>query len=542
MPTYDFKQIEKKWQKRWEKSGLFAAKEDKKFLKERRKYILDMFPYPSAQGLHVGHPEGYTASDILARFYKMRGYNVLHPMGWDAFGLPAENYAIKTGRHPRVTTEENIARMKKQIQSLGLAYDWSREINTTAPEYYKWTQRIFLEIWKRGLAYEAVVPINWCPSCKTGLANEEVVDGKCERCKTEVQKKDMKQWLLRITAYADRLLADLEKLDWPEKIKEMQRNWIGKSEGAEINFKVVRETESPKTLGKKDEIKIEYKESDIPVFTTRLDTVYGVSAIVLAPEHPLAPCIVAPEYKKEVFEYIERVKKETEIERASEEREKTGVPLGVAATNPFSGEKVPIWIADYVLAGYGTGAVMMVPAHDIRDFAFAKKYGLDICQVVAPTELEKGIKTLEGAYVEDGILVNSEEFSGLTSRDARQKMADFAESKKFGVRQINYHLRDWVFSRQRYWGEPIPLIFCENCRKQAENQRARIQNSAPKAHLPRAEKLNSGELLNPGWVPVPDDELPLKLPEVERYEPTGTGESPLASIKDWVNTKCPKCG
>jgi len=484
---YNFKEIEQKWQKKWEEDGVFEAKEDKKVPKNKRKYILDMFPYPSAQGLHVGHPEGYTASDILSRYYKMRGFNVLHPIGWDAFGLPAENYAIKTGRHPRATTEENIARMKKQIQSLGFAYDWSREINTTDPAYYKWTQWIFLQMWKHDLAYEAVVPINWCPKDKTGLANEEVINGKCERCGTPVEKKDVRQWMLRITKYAERLLEDLDGLDWPEKIKEMQKNWIGKSEGAEIQFGITN------------------YELRIKVFTTRVDTIFGVSAVVLAPEHPL---ITNDELlimnKQEVNKYIKAAKNKSDLERTELEKEKTGVELkGVKAINPFSGEEVPVWVADYVLSGYGTGAVMMVPAHDERDFAFAKKYKLPIKEVVTSEE-----NNLDKPFTKAGILTDSGEFTGMKSAEAKEKMIKFAEKKGFGEKKINYHLRDWVFSRQRYWGEPIPLVHCEKC----------------------------------GIVSVPEEELPLTLPEVEKYEPTGTGESPLAGISDWVNTKCPKCG
>ena len=646
---HDFKSIEKKWQEKWEKDGANKAED---FSKKPKKYFLVEFPYPSGDGLHVGHCRSYAALDILARKARMDGFNVLYPMGWDSFGLPAENYAIKTGKHPQEITKKNTDNFRRQMKSLGFSFDWSREINTTDPAYYKWTQWIFLQMWKKGLAYKTKMSINWCPKDKIGLANEEVADGKCERCGTSAEKKEMEQWMLRITAYADKLLAGLEEVDYPERVKEQQTNWIGRSEGAEINFKVAREIESPKTLGKKEDIEIKYKELDIPVFTTRLDTIYGVSAIVLAPEYPLVACLAAPERKKEVYKYIEKVKKETEIERVSEESEKTGVPLGVVAINPFTGEKVPVWIADYVLANYGTGAVMMVPAHDSRDFAFAKKYGLEIKDVVVPKRIdmknppEKGKKIVERktihgivrnpktgkilclkwekfpwttfvvggvndgediilaakreireetgylnlefkkvlggpvrseyfaahkdenrvaitsavlfelknekkeavkeneasihecvwmdlkdinyntmtcseldiwlkrlnederAYVDEGTLIYSGKFSGLASPDARRKMADFAESKKFGRRQINYHLRDWVFSRQHYWGEPIPLVFCEKC----------------------------------GVQPVPEDELPVKLPMVKSYEPTGTGESPLANIKSWVNTKCPKCG
>ncbi|MBU4421932.1 leucine--tRNA ligase [Patescibacteria group bacterium] len=492
---YQPNKIEAKWQKYWEQEDLFRAEN---FSKKPKKYILVEFPYPSGDGLHVGHCRSYTALDIIARKSRMDGYNVMYPMGWDAFGLPTENYAIKTGKHPQEVTKKNTDNFRRQMKSLGFSFDWSREINTTDPEYYKWTQWIFLQLYKKGLAYKEKMPINWCPSCKIGLANEEVVDGKCERCGMEVEKREMEQWMLKITAYADKLIEGLKDVDYPERIKEQQINWIGKSEGAEINFKGVH-------FDGKSEI-----EYDIPVFTTRLDTIYGVSALVLAPEHP-----IISNFKfqisnwKKIEKYIKKASKKSEMEKKDAKKEKTGVPLvGFSAINPFTGEKIPVWIADYCLANYGTGAVMMVPAHDERDFVFAKKYGLDIKEVVAPVEIDKGIKTITEAYTDDGILVNSEEFNGLVSRDARVKMISYAESKKFGRKQINYHLRDWVFSRQHYWGEPIPILYCEKC----------------------------------GEVAVPEKDLPVKLPDVKKYEPTETGESPLANIKNWVNTKCPKCG
>ncbi|MEK7211569.1 MAG: leucine--tRNA ligase, partial [Patescibacteria group bacterium] len=528
MLKYNPRRIESKWQRRWRAAKVFQVKEpscaspSRNASDERGKaseggnrekpkfYCLDMFPYPSGEGLHVGHPKGYTATDIISRYKRMRGFNVLHPMGWDAFGLPAENYAIKHKAHPRISTEKNIKRFKKQIQSLGLSYDWSREISTVNPEYYKWTQWIFLQMFKAGLAYEAVVPINWCPKDKTGLANEEVVDGKCERCGTPVEKKDMKQWMLKITAYADRLLEDLDVLDWPEKIKEMQRNWIGRSEGAEINFRGVREWMEGN--------KLKVEEYDIPVFTTRADTLFGVTYIVLAPEHPLIEKLTSREQRASVKKYLSVVANKSDIERQAgtlsvpmstlSVDEKTGVFLGAAAVNPATGEKVPIWVADYVLYGYGTGAVMAVPAHDARDFAFAKKYNLPIKWVIAPPHDVSEARHQDGAYEDAGYLVNSGEFSGLTSADGKVKITDHLESKKLGSRQINYHLRDWVFSRQRYWGEPIPLVHCEKC----------------------------------GIVPVEEKDLPVRLPNVKKYEPTGTGESPLAGIKRWVETKCPKCG
>jgi len=504
---YNPRKIESKWQRKWQAAKVFQAQDD---AKSPKFYCLDMFPYPSGDGLHVGHPKGYTATDIVSRYKRMRGFNVLHPMGWDAFGLPAENYALKHKVHPRISTEKNIKRFKKQIQSLGFSYDWSREVSTIEPEYYKWTQWIFLKLFKAGLAYEAVVPINWCPKDKTGLANEEVVDGKCERCGTPVVKKDMKQWMLKITAYADRLLKDLDGLDWPEKIKEMQKNWIGKSEGVEINFRGTREW--------MDGDKLKMEEYDIPVFTTRADTLYGVTYIVLAPEHPLVGKLVAREMKKQVDAYLNAVKNKSDLERQAgtlsvptatpSAAEKTGVFLGAAVVNPMTGEKVPVWVADYVLYGYGTGAVMAVPAHDSRDFVFAKKYDLPIKWVIAPPHDVSEARHENGAYEDVGTMVNSGEFNGLTSQDGKVKITDHLESKKLGRRQINYHLRDWVFSRQRYWGEPIPLIHCEKC----------------------------------GIVAVPEKDLPVRLPNVKKYEPTGTGESPLAGIKRWVETKCPKCG
>ncbi len=469
---YDFKKIEKKWQDKWEKQGLYKAED---FLKKPKKYLLVEFPYPSGDGLHVGHCRSYTALDIIARKSRMDGFNVLYPMGWDAFGLPTENYAIKTGKHPKEITKQNTDNFRRQMKSLGFSFDWSREINTTDPAYFKWTQWIFLQLWKKGLAYKTKMSINWCPSCKIGLANEEVIDGKCERCGHEAEKKEMEQWMLRITAYAEKLLEGLKEVDYPERVKDSQINWIGRSEGANVKFQISN------------------FKFQIEVFTTRIDTVFGVSAVVLAPEHPL---ITNDELritnKAEVKKYIAKVKKITELDRTSENSEKTGVELeGVQAINPFTGEKVPVWIADYVLAGYGTGAVMMVPAHDTRDFAFAKKYKLPIKEVVT----------------KDEILVDSGEFSGLTSEEARKKMAVWAEKKKIGAVKVNYHLRDWVFSRQHYWGEPIPIVYCEKC----------------------------------GIVPVKDADLPVALPDVKKYEPSGTGESPLVKISDWVNVKCPKC-
>jgi len=487
MPKYDHQKIEAKWQKYWAKYKTFSVKDESS---RPNMYVLDMFPYPSAHGLHVGHPEGYTASDILTRFLTMRGFDVLHPMGWDAFGLPAENYAIKTGTHPKQTTEDNIKNFKRQIQSLGFAYDWDREINTTDPNYYKWTQWIFLKLWGKGLAYEAEIPINWCPQDKTGLANEEVVDGKCDRCGTKVELKNLKQWLLKITDYADRLLDDLEYLDWPEPIKLMQRNWIGKSYGANVDFK------------------IKGSDEKLNVFTTRPDTLFGATYIVVAPEHQIIHKLKDKiDNYKEVAAYIEASQLKTDIDRTDESKIKTGVELkGVKAVNPVNNKEILVWVADYVLISYGTGAIMAVPAHDARDFEFATKFGLKIIEVVRAFDKNDG-EPLSEAYVGEGEIVNSDFLDGLEVSQAKVEIIRWLEEKKLGQESINYKLRDWVFSRQRYWGEPIPLIHCEKC----------------------------------GVVAVPESDLPLLLPEVEKYEPTGTGESPLAGIDEWVNTKCPKC-
>jgi leucyl-tRNA synthetase len=483
---YDHRSIDKKWQSFWDKDKTYKCSEDAAVPKQKRFYCLDMFPYPSGAGLHVGHPEGYTASDILSRYKRMRGYNVLHPMGWDAFGLPAENYAIKTGTHPRISTEKNIETFKRQIKSFGFSYDWDREINTTDPDYFKWTQWIFLKLFEKGLAYEAVVPINWCPSCKTGLANEEVVDGACNRCGTMATKKDLRQWMLKITAYADRLLEGLDDLDWPEPIKLMQKNWIGKSIGAEVDFK------------------IDGSKGSLRVFTTRPDTLFGATYMVLAPEHPIVLEVTTEEHAAEVQEYIEKARQKSDIEREHLLKSKIGVFTGAYAVNPVNGQKIPIWISDYVLITYGTGAIMAVPAHDERDFEFATKFGLKIIQVVSK---DGNPRELTEAYVDEGIAVNSGEYNGMKTPDFKEKISKDLEKKGVGKKTINYKLRDWVFSRQRYWGEPIPLIHCDKC----------------------------------GIVPVPESELPLLLPDVKKYEPTGTGESPLAGIKEWVNTKCPKC-
>lgn len=480
----DFSVIDKKQQEKWYSKNIFKTPEKPS---EKKFYCLDMFPYPSGDGLHVGHPEGYTASDIICRYKRMNGFSVLHPMGWDAFGLPAENYAISTGIHPKIITQKNIDNFRRQIKSFGFSYDWEKEINTTDPQYYKWTQWIFLQIFKRGLAYQDTVPINWCPSCKTGLANEEVFQGRCERCHTPVEKKAIRQWLLKITAYADRLLEDLNELDWPKSTIEMQKNWIGRKEGAEVIFKTAEEN------------------LDIKIFTTRPDTIYGATYLVLAPEHPIVSKIVKPAFKTEVENYVKKASSKTEIERIDTSREKTGVFTGAYAINPVNDRKIPIWISDYVLMGYGTGAIMAVPAHDERDWEFAKKFNLPIEYVVKPENSE--IPT-DKAFCEEGISINSPVINGLKTPQAIEKIIKFFEEKGIGAKKVNYKLRDWVFSRQRYWGEPIPIVHCPKC----------------------------------GTVPVPEKDLPVLLPELEKYQPSGTGESPLVLVENWVNTKCPSCG
>ena len=485
MSKYPFTDIEKKWQKYWQDHDTFHVTEDPSYPRDRRLYVLDMFPYPSGAGLHVGHPEGYTATDIYSRFYRMRGYNVLHPMGFDSFGLPAENYAIKTGTHPRVTTRKNIANFTRQIKSLGMCYDWDREISTCEEDYYHWTQWIFLQLFKKGLAYEAHTPINWCPSCKTGLANEEVKEGMCERCGTPVERRNIRQWMLKITAYADELLKGLDELDWPESVKLMQRNWIGRSEGAAVFFA------------------LEGMDEKLEVYTTRCDTLFGATYMVIAPEHPLVGKLTTPEQKEAVEAYIKAASHKSDLDRTDLAKDKTGVFSGSYAINPVNGKRIPIWIADYVLISYGTGAIMAVPAHDTRDWEFAKKFSLPIIEV-----LKSEVDVNEQAWTEDGIHVNSGFLDGLNKADAIAAMLTFLEEHGCGHKAVNYKLRDWVFSRQRYWGEPIPLVHCDHC----------------------------------GVVPVPEDQLPLRLPEVSKYEPSGTGESPLANIDSWVNTTCPVCG
>jgi leucyl-tRNA synthetase len=486
---YPFDKIEPKWQRYWAEHKTFAARED---TAKKKLYVLDMFPYPSGAGLHVGHPEGYTATDIYCRFHRTRGYNVLHPMGWDAFGLPAEQYAIDTGTHPALTTKKNIDTFRRQIQMLGFSYDWDREVDTTDPEYYKWTQWIFLQLFKKGLAYEAEVPVWWCEGCKAVLANEEVnADGTCDRKgHKNVYRRPLRQWILKITEYATRLLTDLELVNWPESIKEQQRNWIGWSAGAEVDFQMVGGTGVPAC----DKIRI---------FTTRPDTLFGATYMVLAPEHALVEKVTTPQQKAAVDAYRTQATRKSELERTQLEKEKTGVFTGGYAINPVNDEKIPIWVADYVMMGYGTGAIMAVPAHDERDFEFAKKFGLEIRTVVQPPE---GVDPR--GFTGDGIAINSGSITGLPTPDAKKKITTWLEEKGLGKPTVQYKLRDWLFSRQRYWGEPIPIVHCPQ-------------------H---------------GAVPLPESELPLKLPEMKDYTPTDNAEPPLAKATDWVNTTCPQCG
>jgi leucyl-tRNA synthetase len=485
LPKYNPQTIEKKWQNTWDNEQVFRTSDDRS---KKKFYALVEFPYPSGEGLHVGHPRPYTAMDVVARKRRLEGYNVLFPMGWDAFGLPAENYAIQTKIHPSIVTEQNIARFKQQLQSLGFSFDWSRTVNTTDPHYFKWTQWIFLKLFEKGLAYKAEMPINWCPRCKIGLANEEVVDGACERCGNETEVRVKNQWMLKITAYAERLIEDLDLVDYIERVKIQQRNWIGRSEGADVTFKLKDTAE------------------ELVVFTTRPDTLFGATYMVISPEHPiLAKLQDRITNMDEIEAYQREARKKTEFERAELNQDKTGVPVkGVTAINPVNNEEIPVWISDYVLMSYGTGAIMAVPGHDQRDWEFAKEFDLPIIEVV------QGGDVTQEAYTDtqSGIMVNSGFLNGLEVAEAQKKIIAWLEEKGLGTPKVNYKLRDWVFSRQRYWGEPIPLVHCKEC----------------------------------GWVPVPEEELPVRLPQVANYEPTDTGESPLANIRHWVETSCPKCG
>ena len=487
--AYNHKVVEKKWQKVWDDNKAFAATDD---YSKPKYYALVEFPYPSGQGLHVGHPRPYTALDIVARKRRMQGYNVLYPMGWDAFGLPTENYAIKNKIHPKEVTKNNVARFKAQLHSLGYSFDWDREINTTDPEYYKWTQWIFLKLFKAGLAYKKEMPINWCTSCKVGLANEEVVNGVCERCGAPVVRKVKSEWMLKITEYADKLIEGLDTVDYIERVKVSQKNWIGRSTGAEVDFQI---------KGKEDKLRI---------YTTRCDTLFGATYMVVSPEHPLLDKYI-DEIKNwsEIESYREQAARKSDFERSELAKDKTGVAIdGLVAINPVNEKEIPIWVSDYVLMSYGTGAIMAVPAHDERDWEFAKKFNLPLIQVVAKDGEEVDINEAAFTDVATGVLINSGFLNGLQVKDAKEKMIEFLEEKKIGKAKVNYKLRDWVFSRQRYWGEPIPIIHCDKC----------------------------------GYVPLDESELPLMLPEVESYMPTDNGESPLAAMTDWVNVKCPCCG
>ena len=484
--AYDFKKVEKKWQLKWDEEGTFNATND---YKKKKWYGLIEFPYPSGQGLHVGHPRSYTALDVIARKKRLQGYNVLYPIGFDAFGLPAENYAIKTNVHPKITTQKNIAHFTEQLKALGFSFDWSRVVDTTDPNYYKWTQWIFIQLYKHGLAYKATMPINFCTGCKVGLANEEVVNGVCERCGSPVVQKEKSQWMLKITEYAQRLIDDLDEVDFLEKIKVQQRNWIGRSEGAEVEFKIANTDET------------------LQVFTTRPDTLFGATYMVIAPEHKLIEKFADRITNlDEVKDYQNKAALKSDFERAEINKEKTGVEVkGIKAINPLTNQEIPIWISDYVLSSYGTGAIMAVPAHDTRDFEFATKFNLPIIQVVKPADNSE--VELPFTDVETGISVNSGFLTGLSVEDAKRKVTEYLEENKIGAKKVNYKLRDWVFSRQRYWGEPIPMVYCDCC----------------------------------GWVPLDEKDLPLTLPEVEDFLPGENGESPLAKQTEWINTTCPKC-
>ena len=488
--SYNFKNIEKKWQNKWEKEGTFNAKTDYNM---KKWYGLIEFPYPSGQGLHVGHPRSYTAIDIIARKRRLQGYNVLYPIGFDAFGLPAENYAIKTNVHPKITTAKNIAHFTEQLKSLGFSFDWSRVVDTTDPIYYKWTQWIFIQLFKKGLAYKATMPINFCTGCKVGLANEEVVNGVCERCGSPVVQKEKSEWMLKITEYAQRLIDDLDDVDFLDKIKTQQRNWIGRSEGAEVKFKIADSDE------------------ELTVYTTRPDTLFGATYMVIAPEHHLIQKLADKILNlEEIEEYKKKAALKSDFERSEINKDKTGVEIkGIKAINPLTNKEIPIWISDYVLSSYGTGAIMAVPAHDSRDFEFATKFNLPIVQVVKSNDDVKVDLSKEAfTDVATGILINSGFLDGLSVTDAKSKVIKYLEENKIGSKKVNYKLRDWVFSRQRYWGEPIPMVYCECC----------------------------------GWQPIDEKDLPLTLPEIDDFKPGENGESPLAKLDDWINTTCPKCG
>jgi len=526
----DFKLIEDKWQKYWDKhpeiseTGNIEAQTEGSV--RTKKYVLVEFPYPSGSGLHIGHAFSFTGADVYARFNRMMGYNVLFPMGWDAFGLPTENYAIKMKRKPQEITKENTDHFRSQMKRLAYSFDWSREVNTTDPNYYKWTQWIFIQLFKKGLAYKKEMPINWCPSCKIGLANEEVVDGKCERCGAEVSRRNISQWVVKITDYADKLIEGLKGTEFIEKVKQQQINWIGKSEGARIKFKI-------------DDSR--FKSETLEVFTTRPDTLFGATFMVIAPEHPLVESLkskVESERWKEVENYVKDARKKSDMERTELSHDKTGVFSGLYAINPVNNKQIPIWISDFVLASYGTGAIMSVPAHDERDFAFAKKFGLEIVPVIEPTNKGHNFEKEPYVDVDNGKITNSEPINGMVPREAFEKMIKWLEEKGIGERTASYHLRDWIFSRQHYWGEPIPMIHCAKCAmNQMKDFRSKILDYAKKQDIDIKVLEN-----NPGWYPVENEMLPIVLPEVEAYEPTDDGKSPLSKIESFVKCKCPVCG
>ncbi len=506
MSVYEPQKIEQKWQQYWDDRQTFAADTSSK---KKKFFCLVEFPYPSGEGLHVGHPRSYTAMDIMARTRRMQGYNVLYPIGFDSFGLPAENYAIKTGTHPAITTKKNIETFSRQLKSLGFSFDWDRAVSTADPEYYKWTQWIFLKMLKAGLAYRSKMTINWCPKDKIGLANEEVINGNCERCGTQVEKREKEQWMFRITKYADRLIEDLQKVDYLDRIAIQQENWIGRSEGAHVTFALPGFDHS------------------LEVFTTRPDTLFGVTYMVIAPEHELIQSLLEKvENKDEVLAYIDAANKKSDLERTELQKEKTGVELkGVTALNPASGEKIPVWISDYVLASYGTGAIMAVPAHDERDWQFAKKFNIPMTQVVEGGDITEAAHT----DIDNSVLINSGEFNGELARNAIGLVTAWLEDRNLGRKAVSYKLRDWVFSRQRYWGEPIPIVYCEHCYTESTDAVEGVDYSTI-----------DGKKY--AIVSVPDEQLPITLPEVEHYEPTDSGESPLASVEEWVNVPCPTCG
>ena len=540
------KKIEEKWQEKWQEKNIYRAIDGDK--DKEKKYILVEFPYPSGSGLHIGHTFTMTGADIYARKVRMEGNNVLFPMGWDAFGLPTENYAIKTGQKPQLVTKINTDNFRRQMKKLAFSFDWEREINTADPSYYQWTQWIFIQLFKQGLAYKKEKPINWCPSCKIGLANEEVIDGRCERCGAEVISMKLNQWVVRITNYADRLLEGLKKTDFPVKVKKAQINWIGKSQGAKIKFKVQN---------------FKY----IEVFTTRPDTLWGATFMVVAPEHPLIREIQNSKLKtqnniqasnvkiKEIRAYVEQARKKSDLERAELQKDKTGVFTGLYAINPVNNKKIPIWISDFVLSTYGTGAIMAVPAHDERDHAFARKFDLPIIPVIDPPK-KWDFEAKAYTDVDQGTMINSDFINGLAPSEAIKRTIIWLEEREIGQKSVSYHLRDWIFSRQHYWGEPIPMIFCKHCSQKIKTQSPKLKtNSKPRisndqkegikeiAEYAEKNKIDLGALLsNPGWFPVSEKDLPVKLPPVDRYEPTDTGESPLAKMKKWREAKCPICG